>query len=245
MSRGVRGELIYKDDEDYELFLQIVEVCKKEIEFKVHSYCLMSNHFHMQIETADVSISEIMEKMLKMYANNFNSKYNYRGHVFQGRYASKLIEDPVYFLETGKILTPSEKSMRKKNQKGRIKIEKETKIESDFVCSEVHRAFFKEQIGRNFSFNVTFQKWLKANAGKTYEEAIKAYDEILAEKKKTKTTIDKQFEYNTYIRDFFEDNKGASLQEAIQCWKYKKQLQGHNRYEKADLVALEKINPQS
>lgn len=150
-----------------------------------------------------------------------------------------------YFLETGKVLTPSRKSTRKKNQSSMIKIDKETRIESNFVCSEVHRAFFKEQIGSSFSFNVAFQKWLKANAGKTYEEAITTYGEILAEKKRTKATIDKQFEYNTYIRDFFEDNKGATLQEAIQCWKYKKQLQGHNRYEKADLVALEKLNSQS
>ena len=52
------------------------------------------------------------------------------------------------------------------------------------------------------------------------------------------TKIDKQFEYNTYIRDFFADNKGKSLEEAIKCWKYKKQLQGHNRYERTDLVAI-------
>ena len=54
-----------------------------------------------------------------------------------------------------------------------------------------------------------------------------------------KIEIDKQFEYNTYIRDFFADNKGKSLEEAIQCWKYKKQLQGHNRYERTDLIAIE------
>ena len=57
--------------------------------------------------------------------------------------------------------------------------------------------------------------------------------------KKGKTTIDKQFEYNTYIRDFFEDNQGRGLEEAIICWKYKKSLQGHNRYEKSDLAALD------
>lgn len=57
-------------------------------------------------------------------------------------------------------------------------------------------------------------------------------------KEKGKTAIDKQFEYNTYIRDFFEDNQGKSLKEAILCWKYKKGLPGHNRYEKSDLIAL-------
>lgn len=50
--------------------------------------------------------------------------------------------------------------------------------------------------------------------------------------------MEKQFEYNTYIRDFFADNKGKSLEEAITCWKYKKGLQGHKRYEKTDFVAL-------
>ena len=59
------------------------------------------------------------------------------------------------------------------------------------------------------------------------------------DKKKGKTVIDKQFEYNTYTRDFFADNKGKSLEDAIKCWKYKKQLQGNNRYEKSDLVALD------
>ena len=112
-------------------------------------------------------------------------------------------------------------------------------IEPNIVCSEKHRAFFKEKIGKSFSFNVLFQKWLKGNAGKTYGDAINAYYQILEAKKKGKTNIDKQFEYNTYIRDFFEDNQGKSLAEAIICWKYKKGLWGHNHYEKSDLVALE------
>lgn len=111
-------------------------------------------------------------------------------------------------------------------------------IEPNIVCSEKHRTFFVEKIGKSFSFNVRFQKWLKGNAGKTYKDAINAYYQILEEKKKGKTTIDKQFEYNTYIRDFFRDNHGRSLQEAIVCWKYKKSLPGHNRYEESDLIVL-------
>jgi hypothetical protein len=48
----------------------------------------------------------------------------------------------------------------------------------------------------------------------------------LEEKKKSKTTIDKQFEYNTYIRNFVDDNKGYSLEDAIKWWKYKKDCKG-------------------
>ena len=115
----------------------------------------------------------------------------------------------------------------------------DTKIEADLICSEKHRAFFRKHIGNGFSFNVAFQKWLKNNAGKTYKDAIASYYQILEERKKGKTKIDKQFEYNTYIRDFFADNQEKTLEEAIKCWKYKKQLQGNNRYERSDLAAIE------
>lgn len=142
-----------------------------------------------------------------------------------------------HFLETGEVLSITTVKKKAPVISG---IDEGTRIETDFVCSEMHRAFFKEHIGNSFSFNVAFQKWLKSNAGKTYKEAIAAYYNILEEKKRGKTKIDKQFEYNTYIRDFFEDNHGKTLESAIKCWKYKKQLQGHNRYERSDLAAIEK-----
>ncbi|MDO5573701.1 MAG: DUF6434 domain-containing protein [bacterium] len=147
----------------------------------------------------------------------------------------ELTERIADYLDSGKI-TAAAPSSKKAAPIGEITVT--TKIEPNFVCSEKHRSFFKEQIGKSFSFNVAFQKWLKSNTGKTYQDAIEAYHQIKEEQKKGKTTIDRQFEYNTYIRDFYADNQGKSLDDAIRCWKYKKQQQGHNRYEKSDLIAL-------
>ena len=140
-----------------------------------------------------------------------------------------------HYLETGEILKTKIKS---RPQVIISNITEETQIEPNFICSEIHRAFFKEKIGPSFTFPVAFQKWLKTNTGKTYKEAIAAYYQILDDKKKGRTQIDKQFEYNTYIRDFFDHNPGKSLDQAIACWKYKKSLPGHNRYEESDLIAL-------
>ena len=140
------------------------------------------------------------------------------------------------FLDTGKKNYATH-IKRKSPSVGEITLD--TVIESNFVCSEKHRAFYKEHIGKSFSFNVLFQKWLKNNAGKTYRESIDAYYQILEDKKKNKTTIDRQFEYNTYIRDFFTDNKDKNLEQAIKCWKYKKSLKGHNKYEREDLKILD------
>ena len=149
---------------------------------------------------------------------------------------TELTERIAYFLDTGKVLAA--KTVR--TQKHKIStITRDSIIESDFVCSELHRAFFKREIGESFSFNVAFQKWLKSNAGKTYADAIVAYNEIKNTKKPGKKDIGSQFEYNTYVRDFFEENKGASLEDAIKCWKYKKSIKGHNKYERTDLKALD------
>ena len=147
----------------------------------------------------------------------------------------ELTERIAKFLDTGERNIENHNIKRTKIV-GEITLD--TIIEDNFVCSEKHRAFYKEQIGKSFSFNVLFQKWLKSNSGKTYKDSIEAYYKILEDKKKNKTTIDKQFEYNTYIRDFFNDNTDKTLEQAIKCWKYKKSLKGHNKYEKTDLIAL-------
>ena len=147
----------------------------------------------------------------------------------------ELTERIAKFLNTGERIVENHNTRRTQIVD---KITLDTIIEDNFVCSEKHRAFYKEQIGKTFSFNVLFQKWLKSNSGKTYKDSIEAYYKILEDKKKNKTTIDKQFEYNTYIRDFFNDNTDKTLEQAIKCWKYKKSLKGHNKYEKTDLIAL-------
>ena len=148
----------------------------------------------------------------------------------------ELTERIAVFLDSGEIKQASSARVKSKPIVGEIT--KSSVIEPNFVCSEKHRAFFKEQIGKSFSFNVAFQKWLKSNSGKTYGEAIEAYSQILEEKKNGKNSIDKQFEYNTYIRDFFADNSGKSLSDAIKCWNFKKSQKGHNKYERSDLSAM-------
>lgn len=149
-----------------------------------------------------------------------------------------MINRVAHYLDTGEKL--SYKTIIKKAQ-DIGEINEDSLIENNFVCSEKHRAFFKTTIGSSFTFNVSFQKWLKENQGKTYKDAIDAYYKILINNKNGKSTIDKQFEYNTYIRDFFSDNSGKSLKDAIKCWKYKKGLKGHNKYEKADLLQVVRI----
>ena len=146
-----------------------------------------------------------------------------------------LTERISHYLDTGEKLTACTRA-RSSSYAGEIT--EATSLGDNFVCSEECRAFFERAIGKGFHFNVVFMKWLRSNAEKSYGDAVQEYYMILDEKKKGKTAIDKQFEYNTYIRDFFADNKGRSLADAIVCWKYKKRLPGNNQYKREDLTAL-------
>lgn len=140
----------------------------------------------------------------------------------------------VHYLATGEEL--KERKVRQSSNETVTEISLDSKLGENFKCSEDKRAFFEKEIGSGFKFKVKFQKWLKANPEKTYRDAVAAYHEI--QNSDEKTEIGKQFQYNRYIRDFFKNNDDKSLDDAIKCWKYKKSLKGHNKYENSDLKVL-------
>jgi len=140
----------------------------------------------------------------------------------------------IHYLDTGKVLPAS-----KKPSKATVKdIQEYDLIGYGVSYSEAHREFFKDRIGDSFKFKVPFQRWLKSNPDKTFGDAVEAYRLIVKDMKSSETVIDKQFEYNAYIRDFFKDNVGMQLKDAIECWRFKKSKKGHNGYERSDLTAL-------
>jgi hypothetical protein len=73
----------------------------------------MTNHIHLQIQTEEVEIWKLMHQINLFYAKYFNYKYDLIGHVFQGRYFSKLIEDEFYNLGVSRYihLNPVEASI--------------------------------------------------------------------------------------------------------------------------------------
>lgn len=147
----------------------------------------------------------------------------------------ELTERVFNFLKTGEKETRG--SIRKKNKK-LDELTLNSLIEKDMGYGENIRAFYELHLGKNFKFCVPFQRWLKGNVGKTFQDSIEAYKEIIKNKDKTEKVIDRQFEYNTYIRDFFKDNKNKTLKQAICCWKYNKSIKGSNKYERSDLCVL-------
>lgn len=104
INRGNYRQTIFRQPSDYQLFLQIVQDTMRKYPFILHSYCLMTNHFHLLLETKDVEIWFIMQRILKLYSINFNMKYHLQGHLFQGRYTAPIITDDTYFLQVSRYI---------------------------------------------------------------------------------------------------------------------------------------------
>lgn len=104
MNRGNRRSDIFKDEEDYQVYQTILQQTMERYEFYLYAYCLMTNHIHMQIETKDVEIWKIMRYINLAYTKYFNNKYNFIGHLFQGRYKSEIIDSDAYNLQTSRYI---------------------------------------------------------------------------------------------------------------------------------------------
>ena len=92
MSCGDRRENIYHDDVDRQEFLKtLAEACQKA-DWQVHAYCLMSNHFHLVLETPNANLVEGMHWLLSAYTIRLNRRHETPGHVFSGRYKALLVQ---------------------------------------------------------------------------------------------------------------------------------------------------------
>jgi putative transposase len=93
MNRGDRREPIFLDDEDRQRFLETLgEACTKT-GWQVHALCLMSNHFHLVVETPRANLVAGMQWFLGTYTARFNRRHQYFGHLFSGRYKSLVVDE--------------------------------------------------------------------------------------------------------------------------------------------------------
>ena len=91
-ARGDRRENIYDDDTDRERFLAILGQVIEDFNWVCHAYCLMSNHYHLLIETPDGSLSKGMCQLNGVFTQASNRRHQRSSHLFQGRYKAILVD---------------------------------------------------------------------------------------------------------------------------------------------------------
>jgi REP element-mobilizing transposase RayT len=103
-SRGNRRQPIFLDDRDYAYFLALVAQVVKRYRWRCHAYCLMPNHFHLLIETPSESLSVGMHRLNSLYAQYFNRRHDFDGHLFQGRFGSVVVRSEWHLIELSRYI---------------------------------------------------------------------------------------------------------------------------------------------
>jgi REP element-mobilizing transposase RayT len=93
MNRGDHRERIFRSNKDRELFIKTLgEACGKT-DWQIHAWCLMSNHFHLVIETPRANLVAGMKWLLSTYTMRFNHRHRLFGHLFSGRYKALPVDN--------------------------------------------------------------------------------------------------------------------------------------------------------
>jgi len=97
-SRGNERKAIFRDDTDREKFLELTGRAVEQFGIRVHAYVLMSNHYHLLIETPRGGLNRALRYLNGVYTPVFNRRHKRVGHLFQGRYKAILVERmPIYW----------------------------------------------------------------------------------------------------------------------------------------------------
>lgn len=105
MTRGNNKNVVFKCNEDYLYYLDLVSKYKLEHPFDLYHYCLMPNHTHFLIQTKQaLDFSIFMKKLNLAYFHHYRQEYGWVGHFWQDRYKSQAVGKDAYFIQCGKYI---------------------------------------------------------------------------------------------------------------------------------------------
>lgn len=96
INRGNASGAVFKSLGDRKKFLEYLEAASSRFSIRIHTYCLMTNHYHLLVETPKANLSQAIQWINVSYAVYFNTKRQRRGHLFQGRFKSLLVDADEY-----------------------------------------------------------------------------------------------------------------------------------------------------
>lgn len=98
MARGIEREAIFRDEEDYNTFIQRFGMLLADTSASCYAWALLSNHLHLLVRTGRVPLSTLMRRLLTGYARHFNRRHRRHGYLFENRYKAILCEEEPYLL---------------------------------------------------------------------------------------------------------------------------------------------------
>jgi REP-associated tyrosine transposase len=107
-ARGNRRQRVFTDDVDFSRYLEVLRRAVRESTWRLRAYCLMPNHLHLVVELEALTLSTGMQLLGGIYAQWFNRRHGYDGHLFQGRFHTVTVTSNWHLLETSRyvVLNP-------------------------------------------------------------------------------------------------------------------------------------------
>ena len=92
INRGNYRAAIFQKAKTKEAFLQCLDEACAKTGWRVHAWCVMSNHYHLAVETPGANLVDGMRWLQGTFSVRFNRMRDERGHLFQGRYKSLMVD---------------------------------------------------------------------------------------------------------------------------------------------------------
>ncbi len=181
-TRGNARQSIYHDDKDRQRFLEILYNVVIRFNWVCHAYCLMTNHYHLLIETVDGNLSAGMRQVNGIYTQYINRRHHSTGHIFQGRYKAILVDKEAYLLELCRYIVLNPVRARMVKEPG------------DYYWSS-----YRATAGQGRVVNCLSIDWILSQFGDIRKRAQKAYTEFV--KAGTGVDVWKGLQYQCLLGD--------------------------------------------
>ena len=100
IQRGNNRQAIFASAADYRYLLDLLRTQARECQVAVHSYVLMSNHFHLLLTPEESEgLPRMMQAVGRSYVQYFNRKQARTGTLWEGRYRSTVLQTERYLLQ--------------------------------------------------------------------------------------------------------------------------------------------------
>ena len=100
ITRGNQRQQVFLEAKDYKVYLLALRRYKKKYAFLVYGFCLMPNHIHLIGEPKELkNLAKFMQGLSRSYTAHFNKKYKMVGHLWQGKFKSKVIVKDNYLID--------------------------------------------------------------------------------------------------------------------------------------------------
>src|SRR3990172_3863435 len=103
-ARGNERAPIYRDDGDRRRFLELVAHVRERYRWRILAYCLMTNHYHLLVQTPEPNLARGMRQLNGVYAQSFNRRHGRVGHLLQGRYGARLVQADEHLLAAARYI---------------------------------------------------------------------------------------------------------------------------------------------